>query len=83
MKENLLSIKDLDVILPEGSDRKYAVQNIDLDIKSGETVCVVGESGSGKSLTARAVMGLLPAPHVRVGNGEIIFGKKDLVKIDY
>ena len=47
MKENLLSIKDLDVILPEGSDRKYAVQNIDLDIKAGETVCVVGESGSG------------------------------------
>ncbi len=83
MKENLLSIKDLDVILPEGSDRQYAVQNIDLDIKTGETVCVVGESGSGKSLTARAVMGLLPAPHVRVANGEIIFGKKDLVKIDY
>ena len=48
MKENLLSIKDLYVILPEGSDRQYAVQNIDLDIKSGETVCVVGESGSGK-----------------------------------
>ena len=83
MQDNLISIKNLNILLPEGSDRKFAVKNINLDIKAGETVCVVGESGSGKSLTARAVMGLLPAPHVRVENGEIIFGKKDLVKIDY
>ena len=83
MTENLLTIKDLNVALPEGSDRKFAVQNINLNIKAGETVCVVGESGSGKSLTARAVMGLLPAPHVRVVKGEIIFGKKDLVKVNY
>ncbi|MFL2813596.1 MAG: ABC transporter ATP-binding protein [Candidatus Puniceispirillales bacterium] len=83
MTENLLTIKDLNVALPEGSDRKFAVQNINLNIKAGETVCVVGESGSGKSLTARAVMGLLPVPHVRVVKGEIIFGEKDLVKVNY
>ena len=45
MTENLLTIKDLNVALPAGSDRKFAVQNINLNIKAGETVCVVGESG--------------------------------------
>ena len=83
MTENLITIKDLYVALPKGSDREFAVQNINLNIKAGETVCVVGESGSGKSLTARALMGLLPAPHVRVVKGKIIFGEKDLVKVNY
>ena len=83
MTKKLLSISDLSILLPIGADRQYAVQDIDLELNAGETVCVVGESGSGKSLTARAVMGLLPAPHVRVGKGEIIFGAEDLTKVTY
>lgn len=83
MKKQLLSINDLSIILPDGSDRRHAVEHIDLKLHAGETVCVVGESGSGKSLTARAVMGLLPAPHVRVGSGEIIFGDEDITKVSY
>ena len=83
MTKKLLSISDLSILLPTGADRQYAVQDIDLELNAGETVCVVGESGSGKSLTARAVMGLLPAPHVRVGKGEIIFGAEDLTKVTY
>ncbi|XDZ66545.1 ABC transporter ATP-binding protein [Alphaproteobacteria bacterium LSUCC0684] len=82
MKNQLLAINDLSILLPEGSDRTHAVQHVDLKLHAGETVCVVGESGSGKSLTARAVMGLLPAPHVRIGNGEILFGGEDITKFD-
>ena len=63
MSDKLLDIKDLTIALPKGSERPYAVMDVNLDLRPGETVCVVGESGSGKSLTARAVMGLLPAPH--------------------
>ena len=81
MKNLLLSINDLSILLPDGSDRQFAVQNADLQLHAGETVCVVGESGSGKSLTARAVMGLLPAPHVRVGSGEIMFGGQDITQV--
>ena len=46
--------------LPRGSDRAHAVENIAFSVGAGEIVCVVGESGSGKSVTAQAVMGLLP-----------------------
>ena len=83
MTQKLLSINDLSILLPTGADRQYAVQDIGLELHAGETVCVVGESGSGKSLTARAVMGLLPAPHVRVDRGEIIFGDEDITKVSY
>jgi len=38
----------------------YAVRGITLDVKRGETLCIVGESGCGKSLTALALMRLLP-----------------------
>ena len=83
MTQKLLSINDLSILLPPGADRHYAVQDIGLELRAGETVCVVGESGSGKSLTARAVMGLLPAPHVRVDKGEIVFGGEDITKVSY
>jgi len=83
LSNNLLDIKDLTIALPKGSERPYAVMDVNLDLRPGETVCVVGESGSGKSLTARAVMGLLPAPHVEVKKGEIEFNGEDVTKFNY
>ncbi|NDD09037.1 MAG: ATP-binding cassette domain-containing protein, partial [Rhodobacteraceae bacterium] len=62
MTDKLLTISNLDIALPEGSERRLAVENLSIDLSPGETLCIVGESGSGKSLTARALMGLLPAP---------------------
>jgi peptide/nickel transport system ATP-binding protein len=50
-------------------------------LKRGETLGIVGESGSGKSMTAQAIMGLLPGKAQLVG-GEIIFEKKDGVQTD-
>ncbi|ADE38843.1 ABC transporter ATP-binding protein [Candidatus Puniceispirillum marinum] len=83
MKNKLLDINDLFIQLPAGADRTYAVQKVNLELAQGETLCVVGESGSGKSLTARAVMGLLPAPHVQVSNGQINFNGEDVTKASY
>ena len=56
----LLELDGLTVRLPRGSDRAHAIENITFSVGAGEIVCVVGESGSGKSVTAQAVMGLLP-----------------------
>jgi peptide/nickel transport system ATP-binding protein len=78
LTDKLLKISDLDIALPEGSERDLAVENLTVDLSPGETLCIVGESGSGKSLTARALMGLLPAPHVRVSKGKIEFCGEDL-----
>jgi peptide/nickel transport system ATP-binding protein len=56
----LLTIDSLTIALPSGGDRPHAVEDITLHLDAGEILCVVGESGSGKSITANAVMGLLP-----------------------
>ena len=48
----------------------------------GETLCIAGESGSGKSMTALAIMGLLPQPAARIAGGSIRLGGTDLATLD-
>ncbi|CUH64847.1 Glutathione import ATP-binding protein GsiA [Thalassovita gelatinovora] len=74
----VLALRKLEISLPKGADRPYALEGLDLTIESGEIVCLVGESGSGKSLCAGAIMGLLPEPHVRVTGGAIRFMGEEL-----
>ncbi|MEM8841469.1 MAG: ABC transporter ATP-binding protein, partial [Pseudomonadota bacterium] len=81
MSTRILNIRDLHVALPRGSQRPYAVEAANLHLDENEILCVVGESGSGKSLTARAVMGLLPQPHVHVAKGEIDFLGEDVTRV--
>jgi peptide/nickel transport system ATP-binding protein len=71
MSESVLEIKDLNVRLPKGGDRSHAVEGVSLSVGKGEIVCVVGESGSGKSVTAQAVMGLLPKGQLTYDGGSI------------
>ncbi|MEP2921543.1 MAG: ABC transporter ATP-binding protein [Sulfitobacter sp.] len=75
----ILEIKDLKISLPKGGDRPFALQGLNLTVRPGEIVCMVGESGSGKSLSAGAVMRLLPEPHVSVAEGTITFEGEDIL----
>src|SRR5215212_1630662 len=77
----VLSIDNLTLALPRLGDRRYAVQDLSLAVAAGETLCVVGESGSGKSMTAHAVMGLLPAG-VTATVGAIRLAGRDLLELD-
>ena len=61
----LLEVKDLHVDIPTPSGMLHAVRGVDLSLEAGETLCLVGESGCGKSLTALALMGLLPSTATR------------------
>jgi oligopeptide/dipeptide ABC transporter ATP-binding protein len=58
-----------------------AVDGVDLDIRAGEVLGLVGESGSGKSVTARAIMGLVPMPPGKLVSGRILFDGDDLTAL--
>ncbi len=79
--EPVLTIENLTIDLPPGADRAHAVENVSFELYQRETLCIVGESGSGKSLTAAAILGLLPEPHVRASGGAIRFGTEDMLDI--
>ena len=80
-RQPLLSIRDLSIALPAGGDRAHAVKDISYDLHAGEILCIVGESGSGKSMSANAIMGLLPS-YLKPERGEILFQGRDLLKLD-
>jgi len=75
----VLDVQGLTVRLPHGADRLNAVENVSFAVAPGEIVCVVGESGSGKSVTAHAVMGLLPPGQLTATAGRVLLEGEDLV----
>lgn len=78
MTDELLKVTDLVVRLPAEDGPRELLAGVNLGVRRGEIVGVAGESGSGKSLTALAIMGLLPAGATREGSvrfdGEEILG---------
>ncbi len=77
---SLLSVDNLTIALPPGSDRPHAVSGVSFTLDPGEILCIVGESGSGKSVSASAIMGLLPPALRRLGGG-ITFEGRDLFRL--
>ena len=74
----LLEIDTLQVAVAGGPT---LVGGISLSVASGQTLGLVGESGSGKSMTAHAVLGLFPAPSIRVTGGAIRLEGVDLTRL--
>jgi peptide/nickel transport system ATP-binding protein len=72
-----LSVQDLDVVIDTGEAWRHAVQALALTVHRGETFALVGESGSGKSMTALALMRLLPEA-LRVTQGRVVLGGVDI-----
>ncbi|UYO95833.1 ABC transporter ATP-binding protein [Microbacterium sp. M28] len=58
-----------------------ALEDVSFHLDRGETLAVLGESGSGKSITAKAIMGILPKPASRVTSGRILFDGDDLLTV--
>jgi oligopeptide/dipeptide ABC transporter ATP-binding protein len=59
-----------------------AVDGVSYHIDEREIVGLVGESGCGKSVTQLSVMQLIPVPPGKIGNGEVIFKGRDILKLD-
>ncbi|SDT50743.1 ABC transporter ATP-binding protein [Bradyrhizobium canariense] len=77
----ILDIDSLQVSLFTRRGVLPAVDGLSLTVSAGETVAVVGESGCGKSLTALAVMRLLPWPPARIVGGAVRFMGRDLATL--
>ncbi len=60
-QDRVLEIRDLEVTFASDRGAVKAVDGVSLDVRRGEVLAVVGESGSGKTVTAKSILGLLPA----------------------
>jgi peptide/nickel transport system ATP-binding protein len=77
----LLDVDDLRVLFRTDHGPARAVDGVSFRLAAGETLCVVGESGCGKSVTALALMGLLPRASAQVSGG-IAFEGRSLLALD-
>ncbi len=77
-----LEVTGLRIHLESSEGPLPVVDGVDLRLRAGRTLCIVGESGCGKSLTALAVMGLLPTPPARIAGGRVTFEGVDLLGLD-
>ena len=76
-----LDVRNLSVsIEPGNGDSRSVLDAVSFSVAPGEALGIVGESGSGKSMTALAIMGVLPST-ARVTSGEILLAGKDLQRL--
>jgi peptide/nickel transport system ATP-binding protein len=76
----LLQVDNLVVDIKTARGTLHAVRDISFSLGTGETLCLVGESGCGKSMTALALMGLLPKAASRTAR-KIVFEGHDLADL--
>ena len=77
----LLEVTDLRVEFRSGRQTVRAVNGASFSVRRGETAAVLGESGSGKSVTAAAIMRLLPSPPAHVTGGSIRFNGANVLDV--
>lgn len=81
MGDPLLTVENLNVSFSTYLGKIEAVRGISFSISKGETLAIVGESGCGKSVTAQAIMGLIPPTYGKIEQGKILFQGKDLCQL--
>ncbi|MGH8821513.1 MAG: ABC transporter ATP-binding protein [Rhodoferax sp.] len=78
----LLRVEDLRVEFKTRRGTALVLNGVDFELKGGETLGVVGESGCGKSMTALALLRLIPSPPGKISGGRVLFQGQDLVQAD-
>ena len=77
----LLDVRDLSIAFAQGGERKVVVDRVSFRLEKGQALALVGESGSGKTVTAQAIVRLLPHPAASYPTGEILFHGRDVLKM--
>ncbi len=80
MSDAILDVRNLAVEFPHHRETTTPVRGVTFTVGRRQRLGIVGESGSGKSLTALALMRLLPAPG-RIAAGSVLLGGNDLVTL--
>ena len=80
MMRPLLDVQNLTIELTTRDGVAPVIDDLSFSLNAGETLSFVGESGCGKSMTALALMGLLPANVGRISSGHILFEGADLAQ---
>ncbi|BCH20546.1 ABC transporter ATP-binding protein [Mesorhizobium sp. L-8-3] len=75
----VLVVDNLSLEFTNGPSRIHALDGVSFGLARGETLCLVGESGCGKSVTAMALMRLLPKSSARITSGAIRLTGTDLI----
>jgi peptide/nickel transport system ATP-binding protein len=81
MTEPLLDVRDLSVEFQTRRGVARVLESVSFSLGRGETLGLVGESGCGKSMTALAVMRLIPNPPGRITGGRVVFEGGDLLAL--
>ena len=81
MSEPLLEVENLAISFPLEGGRGRVVDRMSLSIAAGETLALVGESGCGKSVTALAIMRLVPKPGLIEAPSKVRFEGRDLLAL--
>ncbi|HSK68261.1 MAG TPA: ABC transporter ATP-binding protein [Candidatus Limnocylindria bacterium] len=81
MHDNLLEVRDLEVVYKTDLETVRAVNGVSLSLKKGKTLGIVGETGAGKTTTALSVMRLLPARTGKILGGSVTFEGRDLLTL--
>ena len=82
MNTTALSVRKLSVSYGSGASTARIVDGISFDLQAGEVLGLVGESGCGKSMTAAALMGLLPSPPAQITAEHILLGDENIAMLD-
>jgi peptide/nickel transport system ATP-binding protein/oligopeptide transport system ATP-binding protein len=78
----LLSVEQLKVYFRSDGEIAKAVDAVSFDVRREETVCLVGESGCGKTVTALAILGLIPQPPGEIAGGRVMLNGQNLLELD-
>jgi peptide/nickel transport system ATP-binding protein len=82
LPQPLFQLETLQVWFRRGQSWSQAVHNIGFDLQHGQTLGIVGESGSGKSVSALAMMRLLPAGSSKISAAKMMLEGRDLLSLD-
>ncbi|UCF98863.1 MAG: ABC transporter ATP-binding protein [Spirochaetaceae bacterium] len=81
MAESLLRVQELKTVFHTSEGIVRAVDGVNFEVQTGETLGIVGESGCGKSVTALSILRLIPNPPGRIVGGEVVFRGTNLMAL--